>query len=94
MNREVWWGGYGWASVPLEGEDQDQLGYNDGSPLKVDGLPAIISEVVYAQHGGVKESRDVGKKPLEIGEEGGVVEGPFRRLFVVPFPGREAVGDG
>lgn len=36
----------------------------------------------------------MGKKPFEVGKKGRVVEGPFRGLLVVPFPGREAIGDG
>lgn len=78
----------------MEGVDEGQLGHDDGEPLEVDGLPAIIFQVAYAKHGRVDKLGGLGEKPLEVGEKGRVVEGPFRRLLVVPLPGREAVGDG
>lgn len=61
----------------LQSIHQEQLGYNDRESLEVDRLPAIVVEVDYSHHGRVDQSREMGQKPLEVGEEGRVVEGPF-----------------
>jgi hypothetical protein len=36
----------------------------------------------------------VGHHPFEIGEEGGVIQGPFRSALRVPFLQRKTVCDG
>lgn len=78
----------------MERVRQQQLRHDDRGPLEVDRLPAIVVEVVDAQHGAVDEARDLGEDPLEVGEEGRVVEGPFRGALDVPLAQRQAVGDG
>lgn len=82
------------GDVLLQRKEQDQLGRDNGPPLEVDGLPRIIFQIIELDHGRVDELGDLGHGPLEVGEEGRIVEGPFRRLFVVPMRQREAVGDG
>lgn len=78
----------------LEGIDEDELGDDDGGALEVDGLPAVVVEVIQAHHERIDESGDVGEHPFEIGEEGRVVESPFRCLFKVPVLEGEALGNG
>lgn len=78
----------------MERVRQQQLRHYDRGPLEVHRLPAIVLEVVDAQHGPVDEARDLGQDPLEVGEEGRVVEGPFRRALDVPLAQRQAVCDG
>ena len=79
--------------VHLQSIYEGQLCHNDGESLEVHSLPAIVLQVVHTKHGRVGQVGDLGHDPFEICEERGVVEGPFRRLLVVPFPQRQAVGD-
>jgi len=86
-----WWEG---ASLQIQRVDQDELGEDDGGALEVDGAPAVIFEVVHLEHLGVDEARELRQEPLEVGEEGRVVQGPFRGALVVPFARGQAVCDG
>lgn len=61
----------------MQGVNQDQLCENDGCALEVDGLPALIVEVVDLDHLWVDELGGLGEDPFEVGEEGRVVESPF-----------------
>ena len=61
----------------MQGVNQDQLCDNDGCALEVDGLPALIIEVVDLDHFWVDEPADLGEEPFEVGKEGRVVESPF-----------------
>jgi hypothetical protein len=61
----------------LQRVDQEQLGNNDGDSLKVYCLPAIVLEIVQLEHGRVNQLRDLRHDPLEVREEGRVVERPF-----------------
>lgn len=84
----------GKEDAQLEGVGEQQLRDDDGGALEVDGLPAVVAEVVDAQHGAVDEAGDVGEDPLEVGEEGRVVEGPLGGALEVPLAEGQAVGDG
>lgn len=61
----------------MQGVNQDQLCDNDGCALKVDGLPAIIIEIIDLDHLRVDKPTDLGEEPFEVGKEGRVVESPF-----------------
>lgn len=63
--------------VHLQSIYEGQLCHNDGESLEVHSLPAIVLQVVHTKHGRVSQLGDLGHDPFEIGEERGVVEGPF-----------------
>ena len=58
----------------LDSIDKHELGKNDGGTLKVHGLPAVVLEIEDAYHGWIDEAGDLREHPLEVGEEGWVVE--------------------
>lgn len=78
----------------LERVGQQQLRHYNRGSLEVDRLPAIVFEVVDPEHGAIDEARDLGQHPLEVGEEGRVVQRPFRGALDVPLAQRQAVGYG
>lgn len=80
--------------IHLKRINQEDLSYYDGESLEVDRLPAVILEVVDAEHGWVDQLGNLRHDPFEIGKEGRVIERPFRSLFIVPLPQRKAVRDG
>jgi hypothetical protein len=57
--------------------DEHQLSNNDSCALKVDGLPAVVFEVLDVEKCRLDVSRCLGEEPLKVGEEGRVVERPF-----------------
>lgn len=78
----------------LKRPDQNKFRDDNGGALKVNCLPALVVEVVDLDHEGIDEAGDVGHHPFEIGEEGGVIQGPFRGALRVPFLQRKTVCDG
>ncbi|KAI6750097.1 hypothetical protein HG531_007362 [Fusarium graminearum] len=77
----------------LKRPDENKLGNDDRSTLEVDGLPAIVVEVVDLHHEGIYETSNVGEYPFEVSEEGRVIQSPFRSLFDIPLLQRKAVRD-
>ena len=61
----------------MQGINQDQLCDNDGCALEVDGLPALIIEVVDLDHLWVDKPANLGEEPFEVGKKWRVVESPF-----------------
>jgi hypothetical protein len=57
----------------MQSKEEDEFGKNDSHPLKIDGLPGVIVQVVNHQHRRVCIICYPGEKPLEGREEGGVV---------------------
>lgn len=71
--------------------DQEQLGNDNGPSLKINRLPAVILEVLNAQHGRINQPCDLGENPFEVGEEGRIVQSPFRSPLIVPLPRMQTV---
>lgn len=57
--------------------DQDQFGDDDGSPLEVDGLPAVVVEILHIQQGRLDVCSSLRHEPFKVGEEWRVVQSPF-----------------
>ena len=62
---------------------QDQLGDQDRCTLVVDGLPAVIAQIGDLEHGSIGIAGRLRQRPFEVGEEGRVVECPFRGFLGV-----------
>lgn len=65
----------------VESVCEHQLGGNDCGTLEVDGLPAFIAQVFDLKHGGICISTSLRQYPFEVGEEGRVVQRPFRGIL-------------
>jgi hypothetical protein len=61
----------------MKGIDQDQLSEYHGSSLEVDSLPAAVVESLYVEQSRLNVSCGLRHRPLKVGEEGWVVQGPF-----------------
>lgn len=64
-------------AIHLQRVDQEELSDDDSKPLEVYCLPAIVLDIVHLEHGWINQLRDLRHDPLEVGEEGWVVERPF-----------------
>lgn len=65
--------------APEQGEDEDQLGEDDGRALKRDGGACRIAEVVEAHDLGIDDVGERREDALPVGKEGRVVERPLAR---------------
>lgn len=61
----------------LQSVDQDQFCDDHSRPLKIDCLPAVMSQVIDLQHGRVGQLCGLGQNPFEVGEKRRVIKGPF-----------------
>lgn len=69
--------------------EQNDVGQDHGESLEDnDGRRVVIEALVEVYDGGVHYRSELGEKALEVGEERGVIEGPWAGLVGVP------VGEG
>lgn len=65
------------AVVLFQRKSQDKLSRNDCHALEVDGLPALIAQIIKPYDCFVGILSELGEYPFEIGKEWGIVQSPF-----------------
>lgn len=74
-------------------EQKANIREDDSKPLEVEGGNRVVGETVLEiDHLRVDEESKDSEKPLKIGEEWGVIEGPLAGLVRVPLRQRERLG--
>ena len=63
--------------LQIQGIDEDELAQDDRCSLEINGLPAIVADILNPQHRHIGETSCLRQEPFEVGEERRIVEGPF-----------------
>lgn len=62
--------------------------------MEVDGLPALIAQIIKPYDCFVGILSELGEYPFEIGKEWGIIQSPFGGVLVIPLFGVQRMSNG